>query len=344
MSRLLCTLALLLSIGLAPSDDKQDTVPPLPKDDLPEVLVESDPANGFSNLPAEPDDNPSSADKIALGRRLFFDPILSADNTIACASCHRPDQGFANREKIAIGIQGKVGTRNVPTVLNRGYGKHFAWDGKSSSLEDQVLTPIENPNELGNTVEAVLAALRQDDSYVQAFSKVFNGSKLDPECVNEKNLAKSIAAFERVLIYADTKVDRFRSSEYTALSREARQGMWLFESRGGCWKCHGGENFSDEKFHNTGVGFGVEDRDTGRYGQTNQDSDKFKFKTPTLRGVEFTAPYMHDGSVATLKEVVEFYNRGGAPKDPAIDSDMQPLNLTAEEIGFLVEFLKALSQ
>ena len=146
------------------------------------------------------------------------------------------------------------------------------------------------------------------------------------------------------MTYGNTGVDRFRASEYSALSREARQGMWIFESRGMCWKCHSGENFTDEEFHNTGVSFGEADRDTGRFQITKQEIDRFKFKTPALRGVSLTAPYMHDGSQATLKDVVEFYNRGGAPDDPHLDPDMKPLKLTDEEVGYLVEFLKAMSK
>ena len=337
----------LLGWGLWALVDETDTAPTVPKDTLPEKLdLESKPG-GFAKLPPSPEGNPTSPEKVALGRKLFFDPILSKDNSVACASCHRPESGFADSNRVAIGIDGKSGTRNVPTILNRGYGTHFSWDGRAASLEDQVLTPLTNPNELGNeTVDEVIEELRQNEQYVSAFRKVFGTGSEQPKAdvVTAENLAKAVAAFERAIMYGDSKVDRFRASEYTALSREARQGMWIFESRGGCWKCHGGENFADDLFHNTGVGFGDAKRDTGRFEKTSNIEDKFKFKTPTLRGVEFTAPYFHDGSKATLKEVVEFYNDGGAKNDPQLDEDMKPLNLTEEEVGFLVEFLKALSQ
>ena len=341
---LILIFALTASLVFA-EDDVTRTPPSVPVDNLPSELNEPTGLNGFSAAPEQPVSNAHSAAKIELGRKLFFDPILSRDNSIACASCHRPDHGFANDEKLAVGIEGRVGTRNVPTILNRGYGEHFSWDGKSTSLEEQVLVPITNPNELDSDIDLLIEKLRKDTDYVKAFSNAFGDSDgFDPNLINPTNLAKSIAAFERVLVYDNTKVDRFRSSEYKALSREARQGMWLFESRGGCWKCHNGENFTDEDFHNTGVGFGGSDRDLGRFGLTKDPADRFKFKTPTLRGVEFTAPYMHDGSVATLEEVVQFYNRGGAPDDTELDEDMKPLNLTDEEVQFLVEFLKALSK
>ncbi len=300
---------------------------------------------GFRALPAIPDDNPLTGAKIALGRKLFFDPILSADNTVACASCHRPDTAFANSERVAIGIHGNPGKRNAPSLLNRGYGTHFLWDGRSSSLEEQVLFPITNPNELGHDVESVITRLQANEAYVRDFNSVFGTVGVQSvSSINPKNLTQAIAAFERVLIYGNTKVDRFRASEYTALSRQARQGMWIFESRGACWKCHSGENFTDESFHNTGVGFGDPDRDNGRFELTGVDEDRFRFKTPTLRGVALTAPYMHGGSHATLTDVVQFYNRGGAPADPGLDKDIQPLNLSDQEVEYLVEFLQALSQ
>ena len=345
MFRIVQITALIFGGLLLAPDDEVQSPPGLVTDTLPSELIVETPPSGFSSLPEHPENNPLTDKKVALGRKLFFDPQLSRDGTVACSSCHRPDHGFANADKVAKGIKGRLGTRNVPTVFNRGFGESFAWDGKATTLEEQVLTPITNANELGNTVEAVLAMLSSNKDYVASFKAAFGEKDSAVESVvTAENLGKAIAAFERTLLYAETKVDRFRSAEYEALSREARQGMWIFESRGGCWKCHNGENFSDEQFHNTGVSFGIENRDLGRFDITKNDDDRFKFKTPTLRGVELTPPYMHDGSLATLKEVVEFYNKGGAPDDPSLDADMEPLNLTDEEVGFLVEFLKALSQ
>ena len=204
MFRIVCIVGILTILGtVGIYDDEQIKAPSLPEDTLPEDLISSERPNGFSALPTEPEGNPITKDKVALGRKLFFDPILSKDKTVACASCHRPEHGLANSEKIAVGIDGKLGTRNVPTVFNRGYGEHFSWDGKAQSLEEQVLTPITNPNELGNTVEAVIASLQDNEDYVKRFNQVFNpGSEPNKETVNSTNLAKAIAAFERVLIYA----------------------------------------------------------------------------------------------------------------------------------------------
>ena len=319
-----------------------DEIPTLPKDELPAKISTTKIPVGFDSLPKAPKDNPTTPEKAALGRRLFFDPILSNDDTVSCASCHQPKHGFAGVETISIGIKGKKGTRNAPTVLNRVYGKHFSWDGRDDSLEQQALGPLTSETELGGDLELVVKKVSNDKSYVEAFQAVFPESKPD-EAVSISNITKAIACFERTLTSGNSKVDRFRNEEYDALSKKARQGLWIFESRGGCWKCHNGANLTDEEFHNTGVGFGKENRDTGRMEATKDEKHKFQFKTPTLRDVEFTAPYMHDGSVKTLKEVVEFYNRGGAPDDALLDKKMKPLDLSEEEVEFLVEFLKALS-
>lgn len=330
----------VLSSNLSPIDDQ---VPSVPDDTLPEWIEFDKTELGFSSLPTAPSENPVTEAKIRLGRKLFFDPILSHDGTVACASCHRPEAGFADNEKVAIGIGGRKGVRNVPSLLNRGYGSSFTWDGRDGSLEAQVIGPLTNENEMGNPdVPSVIIRLQNNEEYLAQFQAAFPGD--DDHAVTADNLARALATFQRVLVYGETGVDRFRASEYSALSREARQGMWIFESRGMCWKCHSGENFSDEEFHNTGVSFGQSGRDVGRFDVTKDEADRFKFKTPALRGVSLTAPYMHDGSQATLKDVVEFYNRGGAPDDPNLDPDMQPLNLSETEVGYLVEFLKAMAK
>ena len=351
---LLLTIA-LLAVSPSPSkasfdeDDDQttqkQTAPDLPVDDLPEEISITKVPVGFEELPKAPADNPTTVEKAKLGRKLFFDPILSTDGTISCASCHQPNHGFASPDPISIGIGGRKGKRNAPSVLNRVYGEHFSWDGRDESLEQQALGPLKSESELGGDLDTVIANIRKDQSYVDAFKAVFGSGKDDSteDIVTIENVTKAIACFERTLNTGNSKVDRFRASEYEALSKSARQGLWIFESRAGCWKCHSGSNLTDEDFHNTGVGYGIEDRDTGRFDSTKNEKHKFQFKTPSLRDVEHTAPYMHDGSVKTLKEVVEFYNKGGAPNDPMLDEDMQPLKLTDEEVGFLVEYLKALS-
>ncbi|MDG1874062.1 MAG: cytochrome c peroxidase [Mariniblastus sp.] len=338
-------LTLFTPVALEAKVVNDDDKPILPVDDLPAKISTNKVPMGFKTLPKSPADNPTTEAKAKLGRRLFFDPILSNDQTVSCASCHQPKHGFASPNTVAIGIGGKKGTRNAPTVLNRGYGAAFSWDGRDASLEQQALGPLKSESELGGDVATVIQNVKKDAAYVEAFASVFSESKSDTpeESVTLENIAKAIACFERTLTTGNSKVDRFRNEEYEALTKEARQGLWIFESRGGCWRCHNGPNLADDEFHNTGVGFGMKDRDLGRSKITEDSSHKFQFKTPGLRDVEHTAPYMHDGSVKTLREVVEFYNKGGAPDDPNLDKQMKPLKLTDEEVGFLVEFLKALS-
>ncbi len=338
-----CLLSPMLAAAAPTWND--DDVPVLPKDELPEKLDIKKIPVGFEKLPVAPKDNPTTLEKAQLGRRLFFDPVLSTNGTVSCASCHQPDHGFASPDTVSVGIGGQKGTRNAPTVLNRGYGKHFSWDGRDESLEAQSLGVLQSKSELGGDTDTVIANIKKDEQYVAAFAKVFSesGEGTGDKYVTVENVTKAIACFERTLNSGNSKVDRFRNDEYDALSRAARQGLWIFESRGGCWKCHNGSNLADEEFHNTGVGFGKKERDLGRAKATQMAEHNFQFKTPTLRDIDHTAPYMHDGSAKTLKDVVEFYNKGGAPDDPLLDKDMKPLNLTEEEVGFLVEFLKALS-
>lgn len=337
--------AIVVSSEASLAQDDPNHKPILPKDDLPAEISTTKIPLGFERLPKAPAENPTTAEKAKLGRRLFFDPILSTNGTVSCATCHQPDHGFASKEPISIGIHGRKGTRNAPTVLNAVFGEIFSWDGRDDSLEQQVMGPLESETELGGDLETVIANIRKDEDYVDAFVAVFgNGKASDTnEVVTIENVAKAVACFERTLVTGNSMVDRFRNSEYSALSKSARQGMWIFESRGGCWKCHSGPNLADGEFHNTGVQFKSENRDPGRMKHTKDEAHNFQFKTPTLRNVEFTAPYMHDGSVKTLREVVEFYNKGGAPEDPLLDEKMEPLNLTEKEIGFLVDFLKAFS-
>ena len=346
--RLSCVaLALGVLVASIPSSclaqDDPNHKPTLPKDELPAEISTSKVPMGFEGIPKAPADNPTTLEKANLGRRLFFDPILSTNGTVSCATCHQPEHGFASPEPISIGIHGRKGTRNAPTVLNSVFGTTFSWDGRDDSLEQQALGPLKSETELGGDLEAVVANILKDRSYVDAFVSVFaNGKSSEPtEIVTIENVAKAVACFERTLVTGNSMVDRFRNSEYTALSKSARQGMWIFESRGGCWKCHSGANLTDGEFHNTGVQIAGEQRDLGRMKHTSDEQHKFQFKTPTLRNIENTAPYMHDGSVKTLRKVVEFYNKGGEPKDPLLDEKMEPLNLSEKEIEFLVDFLKA---
>ncbi len=311
----------------APSD--------LPRDTLPAKLVLAEVPLGLEPRPATKE-NPLTEQRVRLGRRLFFDPILSADNTVACASCHRPDHGFAGSEARPRGIRGQRNARRAPTLFNRAYGTSFFWDGRESTLEGQALRPIEDPTEMGSTVPAVLDRLRADSTYKAEFEKTF------ADGITAVNLGRALASFERILLRGDSAVDRFRSQGNTeALTAEERHGLWLYESKGRCWRCHSGANFTDEAYHNTGVSWGKVPADLGRFAVTKKEKDRGKFKTPTLRGVALTGPYMHDGSLTSLEDVVEFYNRGGG-SNPNLDPILAPLNLSKDEVRDLVAFLKAL--
>ncbi|MEC9091113.1 MAG: cytochrome c peroxidase [Planctomycetota bacterium] len=320
-------------------DDDDPKLPVVPKDTLPAQLDLKTIPDGLDARLQTPD-NPLTQEVVALGRKIFFDPILSENNSISCASCHQPEFGFASNNKLAIGIGGKTGKRNSPTLLNRAYGKTFFWDGRAASLEEQALKPIENETELGSSIEAALERIKNNPDYVERFQAAFGGD--NP--VSPTNLAKALAAFQRALLMGNSPVDQFQSANYGALTDEERQGLWIYESRGGCWKCHSGSNYSDEEFHNTGVSFGSETRDRGLAEISGDIKDSFKFKTPTLRGVALTAPYFHDGSAQSLEAVVEFYSKGGAPGDTLLDPKMQKLNLTEADKKHLVAFLKALSR
>jgi cytochrome c peroxidase len=329
-------LALVVA-SIAVADDSKP--PALPRDTLPaDLSVEAIPF-GLERDRSIPRDNPLTAAKVRLGRRLFFDPILSADGTVACASCHHPDHGFAGPARFVVGINGQRSTRKAPTLLNRAYGSAFFWDGREATLEAQALRPIESPREMGATLPNVVQRLQKHPEYPALFRAAFPAGRRG---VTADNLARALASFERVLLSGNTRVDRFRAGELRALNERERHGLWLYESRGQCWRCHTGANFTDEAYHNTGVGWGKEPVDLGRYTQTKIDGDRGRFKTPTLRSLAATAPYMHDGSLPTLEAVVEFYNQGGA-KNPHLDPRIVPLGLSKEDQRDLVAFLKALS-
>ena len=328
-------------------DDQDKAVPVLPKDTLPTGVDLNAIPDGLGLDRNHSLDNPLTESRVALGRKLFFDPILSHDGTVSCASCHQPEHGMASPDPKAIGIGGQVGKRNAPSIFNRAYGTVFFWDGRATTMEEQALIPISDKTELGGDVDSIVEVLKASEKYPDLFQEAFGdeGSSTDAKSyVTKENLGKAIAGFQRTLLIGDSLVDQFHGGDYAAISDSARQGLWIFQSSAKCWKCHSGDNFSDETFHNTGVSFDLPGRDVGRFEVTNDEKDRFSFKTPTLRGVANTAPYMHDGSVATLKEVVEFYNRGGAPDDSGLDKELKPLNLTELEVDHLVEFLKALSQ
>ncbi len=288
-----------------------------------------------------PPENPTTEAKVALGRALFFDPRLSADGTVSCASCHDPARAFTDGRPVAIGIGGRAGTRNTPTILNRalraGRETPLFFDGRAATLEAQVLVPLAHPLEMGSPPDRAAAAIAAVPGYAPLFAAAFG----DP-AVDVARLARAIAAFERTLVSGDSALDRFQiGGAWDALSPAALEGRALFLGKAGCVECHGGYNLTDERFHNLGVGMDAPSPDLGRFLVTGKDEDRGAFKTPTLRDVARTAPYMHDGSLPTLAEVVDFYDRGGTP-NPWLDPDMAPLGLTVAERAALVAFLEAL--
>jgi cytochrome c peroxidase len=289
---------------------------------------------GLDAFASVPEDNPITSEKADVGRRLFSDPILSLDRTHSCASCHRPDHAFADSARISAGVRGRRTARNAPALVNRVYGSAFFWDGRATSLERAVLQPIQNPDELALGLAALIPRLRADARYRALFRRAFPTEGITPTTVS-----RALASYLRTVRTADTPVDRYAAGDTTALSPPARRGRTLFLGRGGCADCHSGPTFTDERFHNTGVAVGT--RDTGRYAVTRDAADLGRFRTPTLRRIANTAPYMHDGSIPSLERVIEFYD-GGGRASPNLDRDIRPLHLSAAEKADLLAFLHAL--
>ncbi|MGH9256480.1 MAG: cytochrome-c peroxidase [Vicinamibacterales bacterium] len=295
-----------------------------------------------------PEDNPITSEKVELGRRLFRDRRLSRDGRVACMSCHDPRRAFSSSQAQAIGVFNRKGRRNAPALINRAWGRAFFWDGRVPTLEEQVLRPIQDPNEMDLTLAEAERRLG-----------------LDPTTIS-----RALASYVRSVLSGDAPYDRFVNGDRGALSQEQQRGLQIFRGKGNCTACHVGPTFSDERPHNTGVawrsgrggsrslppasGSGAA-ADTGRaaavtgvftdpggFGVTNRPEDRGAFKTPTLREVSRTAPYMHDGSLRTLEAVVDFYSDGGR-RNPAQDPEIRPLRLTSTEKRALVAFLKSLS-
>jgi cytochrome c peroxidase len=265
--------------------------------------------------------NPLSRAKAAQGREFFFDRRLSRDGSLACASCHDPKLGFSDGRRVARGIGGADGSRNSPALINRGYGTAFFWDGRAASLERQAIEPILNPKELGITAEEL---------------ETRTGMKA-------ADVAAALASYVRTIRSGNSPYDRFAAGKTGALNALEKSGLRLFRGKAGCSSCHIGPSFTDERFHNTGVAW-LDGRlaDEGRGGITGNEKDRGAFKTPTLREVARTAPYMHDGSLATLEDVVRFYSDGGR-RNPYLDPQIQPKHFTPEETRALVAFLRTLS-
>jgi cytochrome c peroxidase len=321
---------------------------------------------------AAPADNPQTPEKIVLGQKLFFDGRLSVDGTVACSTCHDPARAFTDGLPVSTGVKGRTGQRNAPTILNALYNRHQFWDGRVKTLEEQAALPIINPSEMGQpSLDAVLAKIAAIPEYEKAFRAVFGRPP------NPADLMRAIASYERTQFSFDAPFDHFVAGDSNAISDSAKRGWALFNTKGRCNKCHALTEsdptyFTDEDFHNIGVGIlrhnvaaeackaeqeinsgNVIDVDQaaiqsdmsvlGRFLVTKKEADTASFKTPGLRNVLITAPYFHDGSQATLWDVMDHYNKGDGIKDPYLDDDMQPLALSESEIDDVVAFMATLT-
>lgn len=288
----------------------------------------------FPELPV-PADNALTDARVSLGKRLFYDTQLSRTRDVACGSCHLAVNAFADPRRVSVGVDGRTGSRNAPSIVNVAYNTSFFWDGGAPTLEQQAIGPIINPLEMDMKIGDVVARLESDPTYVDAFADAYD-TRPSPGA-----LTKALASFMRTIISGDSRYDRFQRGDKTALSDAEQRGMAIFTGeRGECFHCHVGFNFTNNGFRNNNLYAQYED--IGRARVTELDSDIGKFKVPTLRNVALTAPYMHDGSLATLDDVVEHYSSGGF-ESATSDPTMRPLDLTPEERHDLVAFLSALT-
>ena len=338
------------------------------------LTVLAAPPLGLPAIPA-PADNPVTAHKVALGRKLFFDRRLSANNTVSCAMCHIAEQGFSQNElQLPVGIEGKSVRRNAPTIYNTAYLEQLFHDGREISLENQVWGPLLANNEMGNvSIGVVIERIGRLDDYSEQFATAFGRGP------DMQTIGMAFASYERVLVSADSPFDRwYFGDDKSAVDASAQRGFDIFRGKGRCVACHTVTRdfalFTDGQFHNTGIGYfatmrpsdtefevplapgqvervesdlarttGTENfRDLGRYEVTGRPDDRWRYRTPTLRNVALTAPYMHDGSLATLRDVLLFYDRGGVPNE-VLDPLISPLQLSAAEIDDLLAFLQSLT-
>ena len=285
-----------------------------------------------------PADNPITPEKVELGKLLYFEKRVSKNGTVSCATCHDPKMAWAEHTPTSSGIHEQKGGRNAPTVVNAAYATTQFWDGRAATLEEQATGPVENPIEMGNSMEAVVADLAKIPGYRERFQKVFGTG------VTKEGFAKAIAAFERTILSGNSPYDRFKGGDATALNAAQKRGLDLFQ-KSGCADCHTPPLFSTYEFHNAGVDAGKAKPDEGRKTVTKKDEDTGAMRVPSLRDVAQTAPYFHDGSAKTLEEAVALMAAGGKD-DPhrAADFDaVREAKLTPQDRKDLVEFLKALS-
>ena len=316
----LCLTLMALSSFLAKEADAQ------PKSEKPMAPLPK-------TVPA-PKDNPTTPERVDLGKQLFFDPRLSANNKMSCATCHRPDKSFSDGLPQAKGAAGKTLKRNTPSLLNVGFYSTYLWDGRARNLEQQSLMPIQGADEMNQNLDELEKELNDVPGYVKQFQAVF-GTK-----VTRDGISKALAAFQRTLVTGPSPYDRYLAGKKDALSAEAKRGMELFFGDAGCSRCHRGPLLTDEKFYRLGVS-----HDKGRGLVTGKTKDNYKFRTPSLRNVARTGPYMHDGSYKTLGDVLFFYLRGVPTSGPdGLPLDIESLQgISLSEMPDMIAFLEALT-
>ena len=282
-----------------------------------------------------PDDNPYTSAREALGKALFFDPRLSGSNRISCASCHNPAQSWADGLPRAIGHDRRILRRRTPTLLNLAWSDSMFWDGRASTLETQALGPIQAAGEMNLSLDRMVAKVAAVDGYRELFARAYPGRPIAPDTV-----AQAIATFERQIVSGTAPFDRWLEGEDGAMSADARRGFEVFNGKAHCSTCHGGWRFTDDSFHD--IGLPGADRGRGDI-LPAIEAIQHAFKTPTLRNIDRRGPYMHDGSVRTLQDVIALYDRGGVARRPSLSPEIKPLGLTPDERRDVVAFLGALT-
>ena len=339
----------LLSISMIGcSSDEEVAIPTKKADDKkveekakevdPEALrfsiMNHSPVAPIGDIPI-PVDNPMKPEVTELGKKLFFDPRLSGNNEVSCATCHDPNKGYGDDQPTFDKYNGGFGPRNSPTIINSGYYETNFWDGRAGSLEEQALGPIENPNEMNQPLSNLIVELKGINGYTELFQTAFG------EGITDKNIGKALAAFQRLVVVNNTPYDRFLQGNETALNQQELRGLSLFTGKAMCIICHNGQNLSDNKFYN----IGINTEDEGRFAVTKDEKDLGRIRTPGLYGITHTAPYMRDGSIATLEGVIDYYDSGGGNhpnKSYFMERFMGPIGLTAEDKADLLAFLKTL--
>jgi len=303
------------------------------------LLSKSDDPQVPAGLPPIPwpQDNGYSPARVELGKTLFFDGRLSANGAVSCAFCHEPSHAFSASTPLSRGVNGKLGVRHTPTLINRAWGKSQFWDGRAPTLEAQVVVPMTNPDEMGMTVDQVVEKLRDIKGYAPLFAAAFGDG-----AITFDRIARAIASFERTIVSGNSPYDRYIAGDKSALTKQQKAGLNFFNGKGECAECHSGPNFTTEKFANIGEGMDQANPDPGLEAITKKSGDFGKFKVPTLRDLAHRGPYMHDGRSRTLSDVLDLYAKGGLP-NPHLDTRLTPFYMDEQTRQDLLAFLDSLN-